>query len=150
MCALENVRHERFAQGVAAGEKKVDAFRNAFRVGNMSDKTQREKACRLAKRQDVRARIRELTAAAEFEACVSIAEFKARLSAAFRAASDRNETDKMVRVGALLAKAIGADSPSEITIRSGGVTDDFRPPPPIASLSDEDLLTLIKGGGNGE
>ena len=57
MPALENTRHEKFAQLVASGNSKTAAHREAC---GTDGKTANEGGCRLAMKDKVRARIQEL------------------------------------------------------------------------------------------
>ncbi|WP_088185845.1 terminase small subunit [Desulfosporosinus sp. FKA] len=55
------IKQEEFVQGLFAGLSQRQAYKKAFDTSNMADKTIDEKACLLAKKGKVRARISELT-----------------------------------------------------------------------------------------
>lgn len=143
--ALSNPRHERFAQLVAAGKSQAEAYREAYpRSRAWKDKTVWENGSRLAAK--VAARVDELKRAAASAAVCSAREMQERLSRQFRALDEAGEVEAMVKTGALLAKLIGAESATRVELRNGGVTEDYREPPAVAKMSDEDLLALVAGG----
>lgn len=144
--ALSNPRHERFAQLVAAGKSQSEAFREVYpRSAGWLDKTVWEKGSRLAAK--VAGRIAELQCAAASAAVCTAREMQERLSRQFRALDEAGEVEAMVKTGALLAKLIGAESATRVELRNGGVTEDYREPPAVAKMSDEDLLALLGRSG---
>ena len=139
--ALPNARHERFAQLVAEGRSQAEAYRAVYpRSLAWQDKTVWEKGSRLAAR--VAERVAELQRAAASAAVCTAREMQERLSRQFRALDEAGEAEAMVKVGALLAKLIGAESATRLELRNGGVTEDYREPPAVSRMSDEALLAL--------
>lgn len=61
-------RREKFAQEIASGKTQTDAYRSAFTVGKMSDRTLWSKASEIANLAHVRERIEELKAMVKVEA----------------------------------------------------------------------------------
>lgn len=55
------VKQEKFVQGLFAGLSQRDAYKAAYDTAKMKDKTVDEKACLLAKKDKIRARLEELT-----------------------------------------------------------------------------------------
>jgi hypothetical protein len=102
-----------------------------------------------AKAHKVAIRIDELRAQAirksEPGTIATIQEMQESLSQAFRDASCEGDRDGMVKIATLLGKWQGAEAAAKIEVRNGGVTDDYRAPPHLAKMSDEDLAKLIGG-----
>ena len=81
MAALENVRHETFAQEIAKGLSQRKAYRVAFpKSVNWKDETVDSKASVLAKHEKVLARINELKDLSSNEAIKTATERKIWLS----------------------------------------------------------------------
>lgn len=143
---LANARHERFAQLVAAGKSQAEAYREAYpRSRAWKETTVWSKGSWLAAK--VAARVDELKRAAASAAVCSAREMQERLSRQFRALDEAGEVEAMVKTGALLAKLIGAESATRVELRNGGVTEDYREPPAVAKMSDEDLIALLGRAG---
>jgi phage terminase small subunit len=53
-------KQEQFCRNIIEGMSQADAYRNAYPNIRMADKTIQENACRLAKKEAVKARIKEL------------------------------------------------------------------------------------------
>lgn len=53
-------KQEQFCRNIIEGMSQADAYRNAYPNNRMADKTIQENACRLAKKDAVKARIKEL------------------------------------------------------------------------------------------
>lgn len=139
---LKNVRHEKFAQLVAAGMTQADAYREVYpRSRGWTAKTVREHGSKLA--AIVAERVDELRRIAASEAVCTVREIQERLSRQFRALDEAGDVDGLVKVGALLAKVTGAESATRVEVRDGGVTADYRPPPAVARLGDEELRGLL-------
>jgi hypothetical protein len=67
------------------------------------------------------------------------------LTGLFRDAVADGDRDGAVKIATLLGKWSGAEAAAKIEVRNGGVTDDYRAPPHLAAMSDEDLAKLIGG-----
>ena len=77
MSELDNARHEAFAQGVAAGSSRADAYKSAYpRAENWKDQTVYNKASLLAKRPEVAERVQELQQQATSKTVMTIAQRK--------------------------------------------------------------------------
>jgi hypothetical protein len=141
-------KDEQFARLVARGMNHTEAYRDVYNPKG-SPKTVNENASRKASK--VKARIEELRMQAikrsEPGAIASIAEMQEGLTSAFRDALNEGDRDGMVKIATLLGKWHGAEAAAKIEVRNGGVTDDYRAPPHISQMSDEDLARLIKEGG---
>jgi hypothetical protein len=141
-------KDEQFAQLVAKGMSQSDAYREVYSTGKASDKSIHEKAS--VKAVKCRSRIDELRTQAikrsEPGAIASIQEMQESLSQAFRDASCEGDRDGMVKIATLLGKWQGAEAAAKIEVRNGGVTDDYRAPPHLTAMSDEELARLIGGG----
>ena len=146
---LKNVRHEKFAQLVAAGKTQAEAYREVYPGSRAwQDASVHQRASKLCAK--VLPRVRALQAEAKDAAVCSAREMQERLSRQFRALDEAGEVEAMVKTGALLAKLIGAESATRVELRNGGVTEDYREPPAVAKMSDEALLALVAGDGKGE
>ena len=53
-------KQEQFCRNIIEGMSQADAYRNAYPNNKMADKTIQENACRLARKDAVKARIKEL------------------------------------------------------------------------------------------
>lgn len=53
-------KQEQFCRNIIEGMSQADAYRNAYPNNRMADKTIQENACRLARKDAVKARIKEL------------------------------------------------------------------------------------------
>lgn len=81
MAALENARHEKFAQGIAQGLSQRKAYREAFpNSKRWKDETVDSKASNLAKEDKVLARLQELRDESSSKAVKSAQERKEWLS----------------------------------------------------------------------
>lgn len=144
MSALKNPKDERFAQLVAAGKSQSDAYREVYRT-TASDKTVWEKAS--AKAGKVKARIEQLRAKAvaksEPGAIATIQEMQEGLTKLLRDSIAEGDKDSAVKISTLLGKWQGAEAAAKIEIKNGGVTDDYKAPPHLVALSDEELLTMM-------
>lgn len=139
---LKNVRHEKFAQLVASGMTQADAYREVYpRSRAWMAKTVREHGSKLA--AIVADRVAELQRIAASEAVCTVREMQERLSRQFRALDEAGDVDGLVKVGALLAKVTGAEGATRVEVRDGGVTADYRPPPAVARLGDDELRGLL-------
>lgn len=146
MSALKNPKDERFAQLVAAGKSQSDAYREVYRT-TASDETVWAKAS--AKAGKVRIRIEQLrekaVAKSEPGAIATIQEMQEGLTKLLRDSIAEGDKDGAVKISTLLGKWQGAEAAAKIEIRNGGVTDDYRAPPHLLNMSDEELARLAKG-----
>lgn len=143
---LGNRRHERFAQLLVAGKSQADAYREVYPASlKWQDKTVHEQASRLANNGKVSARVAALQAEAASHAVMGARELQERLSRTFRALDETGRVEEMVKVGALLAKVAGYEAPRNVTLRDGGVTEDYVPRD-LRDKSDEELLRLAGYG----
>lgn len=144
MSALKNPKDEKFAQLVAAGKSQSDAYREVYRT-TASDETVWAKAS--AKAGKVRIRIEQLrekaVAKAEPGAIATIQEMQEGLTKLLRDSIAEGDRDGAVKISTLLGKWQGAEAAAKIEVRNGGVTDDYKAPPHLVALSDEELLTMM-------
>lgn len=119
---LKNGRHEIFAQEVASGRTKSDAFVEAY-PHSSEWKTQavHVKASTLAARDDVGARIAELQARAADSAVFTLAVHLARLNALSIAAQNARDYAAAVKAEEIRGRAAGHHPTKvELTGRGGG------------------------------
>lgn len=139
---LKNVRHEKFAQLVAAGKTQAEAYREVYPGSRAwQDASVHQRASKLCAK--VLPRVQALQRAAADSAVCTAREIQERLSRQFRALDEAGDVDGLVKVGALLAKVTGAEGATRVEVRDGGVTADYRPPPAVARLGDEELRGLL-------
>lgn len=138
---LKNATHELFAQAIVAGERPVQAWKNT--VGRFAKGLAKPQSQVLLKRKDIANRIEWLQRQVAQNCVISVQRYKELLSEAFLACAEGKDLYNLVKVGSLLGKAIGAEQPTEVTLRNGGVSDDYNPPPRIANLSDDELSGLV-------
>lgn len=115
-------RHELFAQEVAAGRTKTDAFIEAYPHADAWKRaTANVKACELAARPDVAARIAELQARAADATVFTLAAHLTRLNALSIAAEKAGEFSSAVKAEENRGKAAGFyPTKVELTGRGGG------------------------------
>lgn len=146
---LKNTRHERFAQLIIEGRSQADAYREVYpQSARWKDKTVHEQASRLAHDGKVSARIQALQEAAASRAVVTKRELQERLSRQLRELDEAGEIEGMVKVAALLAKVSGYEAARNVTLRDGGVTEDFVPRD-LRDKSDAELLRIAGFHGEG-
>ena len=134
MAELENVRHEKFAQGLANGLSQRVAYRAAFpNSAKWKDATVDVKACQLAKEDKILTRLKELAEESSNSAIMTATERKELLT---QIAKDKREKtkDRLSAVD-ILNKMEG--SYTENVNLNGQVNN------PFAGLSTEDLKKLI-------
>jgi hypothetical protein len=124
---------EKFAQCLAAGMKKSDAYRAAHPGIKSSNKTIHETACKLAKREDVQARVEELRAPVIAKVRYELEQAMAECDEAIRLAKETANPSAMVSAVQLKAKLNGLL-----------VEDRKNRRAPLEDLSDEQLDGLIQ------
>lgn len=114
--------HELFAQAVAAGATKTDAFLEvAPHAANWKRTTLNVKGCEMAARPDVKARIAELQAKAAEASVFTHAQHLERLNALSMAAEAAGEFHAAVKAEENRGKAAGFyPTKVELTGRGGG------------------------------
>lgn len=142
---LQNIRRERFAQLVAGGAQLIDAYREAYPgSAKWAPASLRKRASRLFAMEEVSVRIADIRRAAADETVIGIREFQERLTRRFRVADAEGDVDALVKVGALLAKCVpDLAEPARLEVRDGGVTDDYRAPPSVSRMADEELRGIL-------
>lgn len=138
---LPNPDHEAFAQLVASGERPAPAWQET--VGTHVRGIARAKASDLLKKPGVQARVDALRNSAG-DRIISIQKYREILSDAFLASAEKQDLHSLAKIGQLLGKTIGAEAPTELTLRNGGVSADYNPPSRIANLSDGELKDLVE------
>lgn len=135
MAALENSRHERFAQELAQGISQRKAYRAAFPASERwKDETVDSKASALAKNDKVLARVKELQEAAASKAVKTARERKEWLSSVMDDTAE--EMQYRLKACDMLNKMDG-EYTNNVNI-SGEVNN------PMANLTTEELRKLAK------
>lgn len=135
MAALENSRHERFAQELAQGISQRKAYRAAFPASERwKDETVDSKASALAKNDKVLARVKELQEAAASKAVKTARERKEWLSSVMDDITE--EMQYRLKACDMLNKMDG-EYTNNVNI-SGEVNN------PMANLTTEELRKLAK------
>lgn len=145
---LRNAAHEVFAEAVASGKSGSEAYREAYpRARRWSGEAVRVKACRLRARADVSARIEGLQRACVSARIIERTEFLEGLTETWRRLVAEGDVDGMAKIGNLMAKCQpGLSEPSRLEVRNGGVTEDFRAPPAVERMSDDELMGMLREG----
>lgn len=137
MSELNNARHETFAQGVAAGSSKTDAYKAAYpRAESWKDQTVYNKASLLAKRPDVIERVQELQQQATSATVLTIAQRKEWLSELVL--KEEEATPNRLKAVDLLNKMDGAYI--ENLNVNGSINN------PLAGMTTEELRELVRNG----
>lgn len=98
MAELKNVRHETFAQGIAAGQTQRTAYRAAYPKSiNWKDETVDKRASELMKKGEVLGRIEELRKLTTSEAVMDITQRKEWLTKVVQNSKEKTKD----RLGAL-------------------------------------------------
>lgn len=137
MSELTNARHEAFAQGIAEGMKKKDAYTAAFpNSQRWKDQTIYNRASELAKREEVAERVQELQQQATNETILSITRRKEILS---QMAEDKQESSQ-ARIKAIdtLNRMEGVYTEN---VNVNGTINN-----PFAGLSTDELRRLANDG----
>ena len=119
MTALDNPRHERFAQELAAGLPQVTAYE---RAGYRPD---RRHASRLASNGDVQVRVQGFQAEAARQTGVTIETVNAKLEAAFAVAEEMGNAAAMTAAAMAQAKLHGFIGRGRELGTASGETPDF-------------------------
>lgn len=134
MAALENARHEKFAQELAKGISQRKAYRVAFpRSEKWKDETVDSKASALAKNDKVLARVEELKAAAASNAVMTATQRKEWLTELIN--SEDEATPNKLKAIDILNKMDG-EYTEKVAI-NGNVNN------PMAGLTTAELKKLI-------
>ena len=144
---LKNVRHEKFAQLVAAGMTQADAYREVYpRSRGWTAKTVREHGSKLA--AIVAERVDELRRIAASEAVCTVREIQERLSRQFRALDEAGDVDGLVKVGALLTNVFQGNVNKDKDLRyiSGNVLTGKQVSPNGYLGAFHNQLTVIPEG----
>jgi hypothetical protein len=137
MAELNNVRHEKFAQGLASGMSQRNAYRAAFPKSNRwKDETVDPKASALAKTDKVMARLKELAAQATSEAVMNAKQRKEWLTSIIR--SEAEETKDKLKAVDILNRM---DGEYVDKVQLAGQVNN-----PMAGLTTEELKKLINDG----
>lgn len=135
MAALENSRHERFAQELAQGISQRKAYRAAFPASERwKDETVDSKASVLAKNDKVLARVKELQEAAASKAIKTARERKEWLSSVM----DNTAEEMQYRLKACdMLNRMEGEYTDKLQVK-GEVNN------PMANLTTEELRKLAK------
>ena len=137
MSELNNARHEAFAQGIAEGKTQKEAYKAAFpNCHTWKDRTIINRACDLARRDDVTERVQELQQQTTSTAIMSITERKEWLT---RLVMDGQEaTPNRLKALDILNKMDGAYIEQ---VNVNGTINN-----PFAGMTTEELRRLARDG----
>ena len=137
MAELKNVRHEKFAQGLASGMSQRNAYRAAFpNSKRWKDETVDSKASVLAKNDKVLERLREIAEQSTTEAVMNATPRKEWLTSIIR--SEAEETKDKLKAVDILNRMEGEYVDK---VQLGGQINN-----PMAGLTTEELKKLINDG----
>ncbi len=137
MAELKNVRHEKFAQGLASGMSQRNAYRAAFpNSKRWKDETVDSKASVLAKNEKVLERLRELAEQSTSKAVMNATQRKEWLTSIIR--SEAEETKDKLKAVDILNRMEGEYVDK---VQLGGQVNN-----PMAGLTTEELKKLINDG----
>lgn len=136
-------KREKFAQAVASGMTKADAYRHAFNAENMADKTIHEEASRTAKDRKVSARIKALEKALQ-ESAVIDALWSLELSIkskrqALKIGIDKGDWRAIIQASESLDKLCGLEPARKVDITSSDGSMSPNKRRPFEDLTDEEL-----------
>lgn len=138
MAALDNARHEKFAQGLAAGLSQRKAYRAAFpNSERWKDSTVDKRASELYAKGEILGRLRELGQLSTTKAVMSISERKEWLTEIMQ--SEVEETKDKLKACDILNRMDGAYI-DKLEV-NGQLNSN-----PFAGMSTEDLKALVDGG----
>lgn len=138
----------------AKGMSSIESYRIAF-PGEIE---------KINSRNTIRQRLYRLDHSPKIQACISFIQerFAAQTSSKYHGLKERL-IDLMVEAIECIAKddprgmagcvpmvkqissMLGYDAATEVTVRNGGVTSDYREPPSVSALSDEELARIALG-----
>lgn len=145
MPALKNPKDEKFAQLVAKGMSQSAAYREVFN-SKLKDESLWARASEKMRKVSVRVdELREKAIAkAEPGAIATIQEMQEGLTKLLRESIEEGDRDGAVKISTLLGKWQGAEAAAKIEIKNGGITDDYKAPPHLAMMSDEELEAMTR------
>lgn len=137
MSELNNARHEAFAQGIAEGKTQKEAYMQAFpNCHSWKDRTIINRACDLARRDDVSERVQELQQQTTSDVIMSITARKEWLT---RLVMDGQEaTPNRLKALDILNKMDGAYVEQ---VNVNGTINN-----PFSGLTTEELRKLARDG----
>lgn len=137
MAALENARHEKFAQCISSGMSQRKAYRAAFpKSEKWKDNTVDSRASELYKKSEVLGRIRELAEASSDDAIMNARQRKVWLTKIIKGENeDRKDQLKAVDI---LNRMEGEYIDK---VQLGGEVNN-----PMAGLTTEELRKLVENG----
>ncbi|MBN7275091.1 terminase [Ligilactobacillus pobuzihii] len=139
MPVLANARQEKFVQGLIQGMSQRKAYRAAFKQSERwKDATVDNKASKLFKLGEIRARYNELEEEAQDEA---IMKRKARMVKLSEIASDDEYPNEQMKAIDLLNKM------DNMYIQKNEVTGNMKVTNPYKGLTTEQLIKLADSGG---
>lgn len=114
-------KQEKFVKNIVLeGMNYSDAYRDAYNTKGMSDKTVNEKACRLKDQDNIRARIKELSAEIDSPKIMTVTRRAEKLSEYAENAEDPNVAMKAIdllnKMTGEYVQKVEADVKSEYTI----------------------------------
>ena len=137
MAELENVRHEKFAQGLASGMSQRNAYRVAFpNSKRWKDETVDSKASVLSKNDKVLERLRELAEQSTSETVMNATQRKEWLTRIIM--NDDESTKDRLKAVDILNRMEGEYVEK---VQLGGQVNN-----PMAGLTTEELKKLINDG----
>lgn len=137
MSELDNVKHETYAQGLAAGMSQKDAYKAAYpRAENWKDQTVYNKSSELARRPEVIERVQELQRESTSAAVLTISQRKEWLTGLIL--DGEEATPNRLKAVDLLNKMDGAYV--ENVNVNGSINN------PFSGLTTEELRELVRDG----
>lgn len=137
MSELENVKHEAYAQGLAAGMSQKDAYKAAYpRAETWKDQTIYNRSSELARRPEVVERVQELQRESTSAAVMTIAQRKEWLTGLILDGDEA--TPNRLKAVDLLNKMDGAYV-EQINV-NGNINN------PFSGLTTEELRELVRDG----
>ena len=132
-------KQERFAQLVASGMTKADAYRHAYNAENMADKTIHEEASRTANDRKVSTRIKALQEAATIDALWSLELSIKTKRQALKIGIDKGDWRAIIQASESLDKLCGLEPARKVDITSSDGSMSPNKRRPFEDLTDEEL-----------
>lgn len=142
---LSDPVREKFAQQLAAGMSQKAALRIAKpHTKNWNENAANVDACKLAKEDEIQARKKEILADMIPSTVLKRCELLELISDELRDAA--KEPGMLSAASGLVdkfAKLMDWYPHPELTLKNGGVSDNYKAPPGVAELTDEQIKALL-------
>jgi hypothetical protein len=132
-------KREKFAQAVASGMTKADAYRHAYNAENMADSTIWSRASELAADGKVSGRIKALQESAAIDTLWSLELSIKSKRQALKIGIDKGDSRAIIQASESLDRLCGFEPPKRVDVTSSDGSMSPNKRRPFEDLTDEEL-----------